>query len=176
MNTKYFFSIRKPETRFASGFYSRKRKGQPRLYNEWNLHESLAFDAFEHANDLAENLFSEDTKGRFARQAIKSISHTARQQFDWFQDCAFLDKQSPITIIRQEYFEKDMQRLLDLLGLDLDIKTLTTKDKVNSHSYDYSKTPPLSDLAVANLKKWYVQDYWFYEMCEVWLKKSAESN
>ena len=27
----YFFSIRHPITRFKSGFYSRKRKGQPRI-------------------------------------------------------------------------------------------------------------------------------------------------
>ena len=39
----YFFSIRNPVTRFKSGFYSRKRKGQPRIYVEWTRAEALAF-------------------------------------------------------------------------------------------------------------------------------------
>ena len=55
-NSQYFFSIRNPATRFLSGFYSRKRKGQPRLNIDWNIHEKIAFEQFEHANDIAENL------------------------------------------------------------------------------------------------------------------------
>ena len=55
-NSRYFFSVRKPETRFVSGFYSRKRKGQPLFFNEWTKHEAIAFGLFDDANELAENL------------------------------------------------------------------------------------------------------------------------
>ena len=81
-DSQYFFSIRNPASRFVSGFYSRKRKGQPRLHNEWTPHEAIAFESFEHANELAENLFSTGAIGTRARQAIKSISHTGMQQYD----------------------------------------------------------------------------------------------
>lgn len=40
-NIPYFFSIRKPSSRFKSGFYSRKRKGQPRIYSEWTKFEAI---------------------------------------------------------------------------------------------------------------------------------------
>jgi len=166
---KYFFSIRNPASRFISGFYSRKRKGQPRIYSEWSDHEIVAFQKFEHANELAEDLFLSGSRGISARQAIKSISHTGMQQIDWFQRCAYLEVQPPLTIIRQEFFNKDMQRLLDLLDVGLDISGLLTEDKMQAHSNNYDQCPNLSDLAIANLEKWYIQDYMFYERCEEWL-------
>jgi len=162
---RYFFSIRKPEARFVSGFYSRKRKGQPRIYSEWSDHEALAFNLFEHANDLAENLFSDDVIGKQARMAIKSISHTSMQQIDWFQCCSFLDHQPPLTIIRQENFTSDMQSLLKLLNVDVDITNLITNDSISAHKNDYKDVPPLSEMALKNLRDWYIQDYYFYEMC-----------
>lgn len=174
-DVRYFFSIRKPESRFISGFYSRKRKGQPRIYSEWSKHEALAFSLFEDANDVAENLFSEGVIGVQARMAIKSISHTGMQQFDWFQRCAFIDQQPPLTIIRQENFVFDMQRLLNLLNINVDVTTMITNDKISAHMNDYNGTPPLSEIALKNLRKWYIQDYYFYEMCEDFLKRKVDS-
>lgn len=173
-DAKYFFSARKPESRFLSGFYSRKRKGQPRIYSEWSEHEAVAFSLFEHANDLAENLFSKGDIGKKARMAIKSISHTGMQQVDWFQRCAFIDQQPPLTIIRQENFVSDMQRLLNLLELDVDVTSLITKDKISAHRNDYEETPPLSDEALRNLREWYIQDCYFYEMCEDFLQRQND--
>lgn len=171
-NTKYFFSIRDPAKRFMSGFYSRKRKGQPRIYSEWSLHEKIAFERFEHANDLAENLFEEGKKGVSARQAIKSIIHTGMQQIDWFQRCAYLEIRPPLTIIRQEHFKQDIQRLLDLLDVELELSGLLTEDKVSAHKNNYNDIPSLSEKAIANLEKWYIQDYMFYKMCEAWLEEN----
>ena len=170
-NARYFFSVRKPETRFVSGFYSRKRKGQPLMFNEWRKHEAIAFSLFEHANELAENLFCDGDRGKQARMAVKSIIHTGMQQCDWFLGCGFLDQQPPITIIRQEHFILDMQRLLTLLNVDVDVNTLVVTDDTTAHKNDYTSVPPLSDLALENLKKWYLQDYYFYELCEEWLEK-----
>jgi len=172
-DAKYFFSIRRPESRFLSGFYSRKRKGKPRIYSEWSEHEAVAFSLFEDANDLAENLFSKGDIGKKARMAIKSISHTGMQQVDWFQRCAFIDQRPPLTIIRQENFASDMQRLLNLLNLDVDVTSMITKDKISAHKNEYNKTPPLSDRALENLREWYVQDCYFYEMCEDFLQREV---
>ena len=174
--TKYFFSIREPASRFIAGFYSRKWKGMPRLYSEWSLHERIAFKDFEHANNLAENLFSTDIKGISARSAIKSISHTGMQQIYYFWRAAYFQIQPPIAIVRQEYFEEDMQKLLIRIGVETKISTLVTDDNIQSHKNDYSETPPLSELARNNLKKWYVQDYMFYEYCEEWIKQKNLNN
>ena len=66
-----------------------------------------------------------------------------------------------------------MQRFLDILGINIKIESLLTFDKIKSHQNDYAKAPPLSELALQNLKKWYIQDYMFYEMCEEWLKQNG---
>lgn len=167
----YFFSVRDPVTRFKSGFYSRKRKGQPRIYAEWTKPEAVAFGSFEHANDLAEALFRPDEGGYLAAQAIQAIRHTAMQQTDWFERIGFLDLRPPVWIIRQEKFELDFGIFLQRLGLSLsfaDLKPAT--DAAAAHSNDYSRTPPLSDLAKDNLRRWYARDLVFYDLCERWMK------
>src|SRR5690606_3021725 len=50
---KYFFCTRDPIDRFQSGFYSRKRKGQPRYYSEWSKDEEKSFSLFSSPNELA---------------------------------------------------------------------------------------------------------------------------
>lgn len=170
-DAQYFFSIRKPESRFVSGFYSRKRKGQPRVYREWTNHEARAFGLFEDANDLAENLFSDGKIGVQARMAIKSISHTGMQQIDWFQRCAFLDQQPPLTIIRQENFVSDMQKLFAIVNVDVDVNELISNDSTSAHKNDYATVSPLSEKALKNLQDWYIQDYYFYAACEDFLRR-----
>src|SRR5262249_46523580 len=76
----YFFSIRNPYTRFQSGFYSRKRKGAPRLFIDWSPEEEETFSNFEHANDLAEALFEDSTRGYLAFAAMRAIPHLQIQQ------------------------------------------------------------------------------------------------
>ena len=166
LNTKYFFSIRNPTTRFVSGFYSRKRK------KNHSQHEKITFERFEHANDLAENLFAEGKSGISARNAIQSIKHNAMLQIDWFQRFSYFELQPPITIIRQEHFETDMQRLLELLNVNLEVSNLISNDSDISHKNQYKEIPPLSEKSLKNLEKWYLQDYMFYEMCESWLREN----
>jgi hypothetical protein len=172
-NVPYFFSIRDPVSRFKSGFYSRKRKGMPRIYSEWNEHEKLAFNHFDHANDLAEALWRRDCTGNFAAMAIQSISHTAMQQIDWFTCSAFIDSFPPLWIIRQEKFEDDFNELLSRLNLDLRLSNLSlASESAAAHANDYSGSPQLSDLAVENLNKWYARDLAFYEICVDWIEKN----
>ena len=169
----YFFSTRDPISRFKSGFYSRKRKGQPRIYNDWSEHESLAFKEFDHANDLAEALFSPGPEGRAAAAAIRSIRHCSRNLVDWFKfsGCMF-ELQPPIWIIRQEKFEFDLEIFLQRIGYSKPIELST--DKTTSHSNDYSGVPNLSDKAKENLRCWYAQDYEFLKLCEDWINRELE--
>ncbi|MGA7269432.1 MAG: hypothetical protein WBX21_16890 [Aestuariivirga sp.] len=170
----YFFSIRNPISRFKSGFYSRKRKGQPRLYVEWSKHEAFAFQNFEHANDLAEALFRTDALGRMATQAIQSIRHTSMQQIDWFERVAVLDLRPPVWIIRQEKLEEDFNTLLGRMGLPItcgDLKLAT--DSMAAHANDYGTAPDLSPGARDNLSRWYARDFVFYDLCVDWMARQG---
>jgi hypothetical protein len=173
----YFFSIRNPVTRFKSGFYSRKRKGQPRLYVEWSRHEALAFQNFEHANDLAEALFRDDALGRLATQAIQSIRHTSMQQIDWFERIGFLELRPPVWIIRQERLEEDFNTLLARMGLQIKCSDLKLAvDKTAAHANDYGTAPELSPRAKENLSRWYARDQVFCDLCLDWMAKQRWPN
>jgi hypothetical protein len=167
---RYVFSIRSPISRFRSGFYSRKRKGAPKLYAEWTAHEARAFERFEHANDLAEALFEGGQRGLDALSAIKSIKHCAMDQIGWFDlHGNFLQIRPPITIVRQEKFDADIARFLRLIGFHRPVQL--SDDTVLAHQNDYSGIAPLSDKARENLSRWYAQDLEFYRVCEFWLSQ-----
>ncbi len=51
---------------------------------------------------------------------------------------------------------------------------MITKDKITAHRNDYKETPPLSDVALKNLREWYIQDCYFYEMCEDFLQREVD--
>lgn len=168
---RYFFSIREPVSRFVSAFYSRKRKGQPRRYSEWSRFEARAFEAFEHANDLAEALFGEGDKGALAMAAIKSISHTSMEQIAWFDRAGFfLEVRPPICILRQEQLAQDVGQLRS--ALELAAPLTLSADERESHATDYSEVPPLTDGARANLARWYAQDLEFHRRCLDWIARS----
>ncbi|AXC50454.1 hypothetical protein DRW48_12885 [Paracoccus suum] len=166
----YAFSIRQPEARFRSGFYSRKRCGQPRFYTPWHPGEVRAFAAFPEANDLAEALFDPGIRGVEARGAINSINHTAVQQVDWFTPSGyFLQQRPPVGIVRTEHFDDDWARLAANLGF-AEIAPRPFDDPVLAHRNDYAGTPPLSARAVENLRQWYARDVAFYADCCAWME------
>lgn len=172
--TPYMFSVRHPVSRFLSGFHSRKRKGQPKLLVPWTRHETLAFADFEHANDLAEALFSQDDRGLLAFRAIKSIGHTAQNQVDWIAPMGyFLKRRPPIAILRQEQFDSDLAAVSAYVGED--IRKYITTDPKNAHRNDYSAVPPLTELAVSNLERWYAQDIEFYRLCSSWMDRKLKA-
>lgn len=164
----YFFSIRDPMTRFVSGFYSRKREGWPRTVSPWNSYERAAFATFDHATDLAEALFRTDQVGIAARGAIKAIEHTAMDQVQWFYGAGnFLEVRPPLFIIRQEHLTSDLDVLCERMGVEEKLTPAT--DEITSHRNEYRGVPCLSDTATANLRNWYAQDIWFYDMCARWI-------
>lgn len=162
----YFFSIRNPVSRFYSGFYSRKRKGRPVYDVPWTKCEAVAFRDFDHANDLAEALFEPGERGVQATQAMISIRHTGQNLVSWFflQGNIF-EVWPPLWIIRQEQFEQDFDEFLNRAGLER--PAAPPADRL--HANDYSDTPPLSELAKEKLRRWYAQDFAFYDACESWL-------
>ena len=169
--TPYFFSIRGPVSRFVSGFYERKRAGGSAYANPWSQHEALAFARFEHANRLAEDLLKEGEVGRLARKAIGSISHTASHQVDQFSRAGyFLSERPPVAIVRQEFFEDDLQLLLERLGLRVSVQSLLTHDPSKARITDYKDVPRLSALAIKSIETWYKRDMWFYRDCESWIR------
>lgn len=172
MDEDYFFSIRDPIARFRSGFYSRKRKGQPRIYSEWSKYDAVAFRDFQHANDLAEALFRKDELGLKACAAIKSIRHTAQNQVDWFYTCGnFAEVRPPLVIIRQENFGEDIMALQLKMGISDPV--VLAEDKIASHHNNYEGTPGLSEKAIENLRIWYSQDFEFYELCNHWVSQGG---
>lgn len=169
----YFFSIRNPLARFKSGFYSRKRMGQPRLNNPWSVHQARVFAEFEHANDLAEALFSAGKRGQKAMSAMLSIGHIGNGQIDWFKKGGdIFELRPPVWIVRQEHLYSDIVVLLRRLGLNQSV-TLTT-DPVAAHANDYSGTPDFSETAIENLRRWHSPDFQFSKICELWLEAQEE--
>lgn len=172
----YFFSVRNPLDRFYSGFYSRKRKGAPRIYAEWSASEKRAFERFEDANDLAEALFSNTSKGIEAFDAMNSIGHIRNPQHTWFSSLHHtLSKHPPLCVLRQEFLDIDIQILGRRLGGSRQSYDCSGDD-VQLHRNNYEGKPNLSELAKDNLKKWYASDLYFYAVINDWIEKNQNQS
>lgn len=168
----YFFSLRNPVARFRSGFYSRKRMGRPKYDLPWSPSEERLFTEFEHANDLAEALFRTDARGRAAMSAMTTVGHIGAGQVDWFKKSYdIFNLRTPLWIVRQEHLETDLATLMHRLGIAMDFAL--TDDPVRAHMNDYTGTPPMSELAIANILRWHSADYQFYAHCEAWMTEEA---
>jgi hypothetical protein len=165
----YFFSIRDPISRFKSAFYSRKR-----VKRRWKREEEMAFKFFEHANDLAEALFSGGEMGKRAFWAMKSIAHIKTDQCEWVQHSGDLFRQrEPVFILRQENLEEDFKVLLKKMGLNTGWADLCIPpESQRMHSFDYSNVPELSKQARSNLEMWYKIDCEFYKYCVDWIQSN----
>ena len=83
------FFLRDPVSRFISGFYSRKRKGQPRYYYEWIPAEELISNIFRTPNELAVSLADDLSKDHsIARMAMENIQHF-RPYKQWYGDIEY---------------------------------------------------------------------------------------
>ena len=167
----YFFAVRDPEARFYSGFYSRKRKGQPRYFYEWTEAEAEAFGRFPEATDLAEALFSGGDAGAAAERAMRSIRHVNSRHLDWFAPDPerIFTTRPPVFILRQKSLAADFARLLGRLEVPVETRLPARSD--SAHRNDYDRTPPLSDKARANLAEWYRDDIAFVRQAEEWALK-----
>jgi hypothetical protein len=158
-----FFIIRDPISRFVSGFYSRLRMGQPKLYNPWSEGEKIAFSKFATPNDLGESLSAEDPiLKEEAERAMKSIGHVNSSYWHWFIDEDYILKRrkSLLFYVRQEKLDSDLNDIGKRLGFSF---PALPKDEVKSHKNPEHFDKKLSETAIANLKVWYSRDYDFID-------------
>lgn len=161
-----FFFLRDPASRFVSGFYSRQRQGQPRIFSPWDAAEKVAFEHFDSPNALALALSSDEVAQRdAAEQAMRSIRHVRSFYVDWLGDEAYLRARAADILLvgRQERLAEDFARLRDLLHLGDEVQL--PADDVNSHRNPESVDRKLDTSAQENLRHWYRRDYRLIELC-----------
>lgn len=168
------FFLRDPITRFVSGFYSRLREGQPRLYSPWTADEKTSFEKFTTPNQLGESLSSSTSNEReYAEFAMKSIKHVRNHYWDWFTDEDYFNArlQDIFFIGFQETLDENFEILKKKLSLPERI-TLP-RDSIIAHRSPDNIDKRLSDLAVRNLKNWYSQDYEFLAKCKKHIEETG---
>jgi hypothetical protein len=161
------FFLREPVSRFVSGFYSRQRQGQPRIFIPWSDEEKLAFERFAAPNDLAVALGSSDVGERNrAQDAMRSIGHVKTSYWDWFQNEAYLRSRlgDLFFIGFQERLDEDFEIVKSKLGLPEDLKL--PHDEVRAHRNPTGLDKKLSDEAISNLNEWYKRDFEFIALCK----------
>ena len=160
------FFLREPVSRFVSGFYSRQRQGQPRIFIPWSADEKLAFEHFATPNDLAVALSATDTVEReSARQAMGSIGHVKTSYWDWFQNEQYLrSRLRDIFFIGfQERLDEDFEIVKSKLGLPESLSL--PKDEASAHKNPTGLDKTLADEAIRNLTEWYRRDFEFIAFC-----------
>lgn len=161
---KAVFFLRNPADRFVSGFYSRKRKGQPTYDVPWNAEEEIAFNAFDTPDSLASALSSTDSNLKeTAVKAMQGIRHVNTYFSDWLVGIDYLEKRKKdiFYIGFQETFDGDLRRLYKKLTR-LDWNTSVAEEHINRTSVDKN----LSDESIKNLARWYKNDIALYQYCK----------
>lgn len=169
---KVIFFLRDPISRFISGFYSRKRQGQPRYYFPWTENEKMAFEEFSTPNQLAVALYSPDPgKKMRAQSAMRNIRHVRDSYWNWFgSENYFQSRLSDIFFIgQQERLAEDFEVLRSKVGLPESAHL--PSDEVLSHTNPEQIDKTLENDALANLKHWYKDDYRFIALCQEFVKK-----
>jgi hypothetical protein len=156
---KYFFCVRDPIDRFQSGFYSRKRKGQPRYYSEWSEFERISFNKFSTPEELASSLNTNKNNYEEAVLAMKSIIHLNSSYWDWFQNEEYFNKRLSdlFFILRLENLNEDFKSLIKKIGINNEIKLRTDVLSMHSNNERYY----LSENSIKNLNEWYEKEYSF---------------
>ena len=157
----FFFFVRDPLQRFASGFYSRQRQGQPRYFYPWTDAEQAAFERFDSPGALGEALSSPDCEA--AIRAMTSIRHVRDGYATWFVDEGHLESRRDdlVFVGSQEHLGEDFERLKTVLQLP-DALALPD-DPTRAHRRPASMSGPLSETAESNLRAWYEPDYRFLD-------------
>ncbi len=161
------FFLREPIDRFVSGYYSRRRQGQPKTFVAWSDEERSAFERFETPNALAEAISSQDKAERdAARRAMTSIQHVRSSYRDWLiSEEYLLRRSSDIFFIGfQESLSDDFTHLRSKLALPETVQ-LPTSD-IRAHRNPPGIDKKLTALAMRNLNAWYEADFEFLAFCK----------
>lgn len=161
------FFLRDPVARFVSGFLCRLNESRPAHYWPWLPEERLAFERFPTPNALALALYSDSPGEREAAQnAVLAVGHLKYHYSYWLIARQYLESRLDdiIFIGFQEALSQGFENLK--VQLNLPVELVLPKDDAIAH-----RTPTLVDKrltgeAVANLKRWYADDYELYEYCK----------
>lgn len=159
------FFLRDPISRFISGFYSRKRKGQPRYFFEWNDLEKAVFECFSTPNELASALSDRNSKNySLAVEGMENIRHFKRYDM-WYEDFDyFLARRKDILFVGfQESLDADFERLKTVLKVQPGI--VLPSDDISAHRSPDDVDRAISDKGGVALKDWYTSDYKFIALC-----------
>ena len=163
---KVVFFLREPIARFISGFYSRKRKGQPRYYSEWNDIEKEIFSMFETPNELASTLADKDSElYPLALKAMGHVKHT--EHFSkWLISKDYLKsrKDDLFLIGFQETLNNDFDKLKVKLNLSEDVSL--PNDDVGAHRNPEGVDKSLNEKAKERLEEWYQEDIKMISYCK----------
>ena len=163
-----FFSVRRPESLFVSGFNSRLREGRPTYDRPWNERETVAFTHFETPNELAEALSADDPnlKG-FAELSMLSINHV-RKGLRWHLkgiECLEHHREDIAFILLQERLEQDLRAFAERVG-----RTARAGRGHRPRQRLHTALPGRQDrsspdLGLANITRWYQADREIYDWC-----------
>jgi hypothetical protein len=163
---EFMFLIRDPLSRFVSAFNGRLREDLPRYHYPWRDEERVAFAIFKTPDQLATALSSSDSAERdAAEQAMHGIGHVNTPYTVWFEDAAALRARihDVFFIGLQERLDADFAVLKQKLVLPAGAELPHDEEAAHRTPAGYDQS--LSDVAHANLERWYAQDLELYALC-----------
>lgn len=162
-----FFCVRDPVSRFMSSFYSRKRKGRPKYFRDWNEVERAAFEIFETPQALGTALASSDpqVRGR-AETALNGMRQVKRGLRRWLNSPTFLRRRRDqiVYIARQETLTDEWDQMKEVLGLPTALQLPSGREE--AHRGDEDEDRRLDPIARKALTKWYGHDYLVISYCD----------
>ena len=163
---KFMFVIREPLSRFVSGFNGRLRMDRPRYDYPWREEEEVAFAHFKTPDALATALSSRDRRKRKqAEQAMRGIAHVNTPYRYWFRDDDTFRRRLPdlFFVGFTDRLDDDFELLKGKLGLPAEARL--PRDETVAHRTPGNYDDSLSDVARANLERWYSWDVALYRLC-----------
>jgi hypothetical protein len=162
--SRFILGTRAPDSRFVSGFLSRRRRGT-RGRNRQSRAERAAFARFESAGALAEALDAPHATTRDdARAAMRAIRHVNEPHTLWFPDRARLAGDiaaGRVFRVRQEHLVADMRAVFAATGFAVAPDKLESRPR--AHVGPDGADKQLSERARANLRVHYADDYAFLD-------------
>ena len=163
---RFMFVIRDPLERFVSAFNGRLREDRPRYHYPWRDEEKVAFAIFKTPDELATALSSPSRQERRqAEDAMRGIGHVNTPYSYWFEDeQTFRSRLSDLFFIGfTERLNDDFELLKVKLGLARELRL--PQDETTAHRTPAGFSTELSNVARANLARWYARDIAFFELC-----------
>ncbi|SEH08286.1 Stf0 sulphotransferase [Candidatus Venteria ishoeyi] len=160
------FFLRDPVSRFISGFYNRKRKGQPRYCFEWTSIEKELFEHFMTPNQLAISLGDEQSDDHeLAVMSMENVQHF-KAYSNWYVNFEYFQSRIDdiLFIGFQESLNSDFFALKNILDIPDHIEL--PSDHVTAHKNPDSLNIVINETGLLALNNWYSDDFKFIYLCQ----------